>query len=166
MSEEFDLDHVGRIMAQWAVERPDLDVSPQGLIGRLHRLGIALDDALRPVFAAAGLSDGEFDLMAALRRSGAPYRLTPGQLGETTMITSGAVTKRVDRLERAGLVARSRHAEDARSRLVELTPDGLALVDRLFEEHLANEHRLVAVLTPTERRQLAHLLEKWGRQLG
>jgi DNA-binding MarR family transcriptional regulator len=152
-------------MAQWAVERPDLDVSPQGLIGRLHRLGIALDDELRPVFAAAGLSDGEFDLMAALRRSGAPYRLTPGQLAETTMITSGAVTKRVDRLERAGLVARSRHAEDARSRLVGLTPDGLALVDRLFEQHMANEHRLVAVLTPAERRQLAHLLEKWGRQL-
>lgn len=159
------LDHVGRIMAQWAVERPDLDVSPQGLIGRLHRLGIALDDELRPVFAAAGLSDGEFDLMAALRRSGAPYQLTPGQLGESTMISSGAVTKRVDRLERAGLVVRSRHAEDARSRPVGLTPDGLALVDRLFEQHMANEHRLVAGLTVAERRQLAHLLEKWGRQV-
>ncbi|MFN8192997.1 MAG: MarR family transcriptional regulator [Nocardioidaceae bacterium] len=159
------LDHVGRIMAQWAVERPDLDVSPQGIIGRLHRLAVKLDDELRPVFAAAGLSDGEFDLLAALRRSGAPYRLTPGAIGETTMITSGAVTKRVDRLERAGLVRRTPNAEDARSSLVGLTPQGLALVDRLFEEHMANEHRLVSTLDPHQRRQLAELLEAWGRTI-
>ncbi len=72
------LDHVGQIMAQWAAERPDLDVSPQGIIGRLHRLSQHLHDELRPVFAAAGLSDGDFDVLAALRRAGAPYELSPG----------------------------------------------------------------------------------------
>ena len=71
---QHELDHVGRIMAQWAVERPDLDVSPQGVIGRLHRLANALNEELRPVFAAAGLSDGDFDVLAALRRSGAPFQ--------------------------------------------------------------------------------------------
>lgn len=161
-----DLDHVGRIMAQWAQERPDLDVSPQGIIGRLHRLADALDAELRPVFAEAGLSDGEFDVLAALRRSGAPYELTPGELGSSTMVTSGAVTKRVDRLARAGLVTRAVSAADARSREVRLTPAGVELIDRLFTRHMANEHRLVAGLNDLERSRLAALLEHWGRQLG
>ena len=159
------LDHVGRIMAQWAVERPGLDVSPMGVIGRLHRLAVRLDEELRPVFAAAGLSDGDFDVLAALRRSGTPYTLTPGELGTATMITSGAVTKRVDRLERAGLVARGRSTDDARSRPVSLTPAGVALVDRLVEQHVANEARLLGGLDAEERRQLAALLERLGRSL-
>lgn len=163
---ENGLDHVGRIMAQWAHERPDLDVSPQGIIGRLHRLAQALDDELRPVFAEAGLSDGEFDVLAALRRSGAPYQLTPGELGATTMVTSGAVTKRVDRLVAAGLASRAVAEDDARSRLVRLTPSGLELIDRLFPVHMANEHRLVAGLNDLERTRLASLLEHWGRILG
>ncbi len=160
------LDHVGRIMAQWAVERPDLDVSPQGVIGRLHRLSQHLHDELRPVFAAAGLSDGDFDVLAALRRAGAPYELSPGQLGATTMVTSGAVTKRVDRLEESGLVHRTVDPDDARARRVRLTDEGVALIDRLFEQHMANEHRLVAGLTDLERTRLAALLEHWGRLLG
>ncbi|WP_295658281.1 MarR family winged helix-turn-helix transcriptional regulator [uncultured Nocardioides sp.] len=156
-------DHVGRLMEQWRVERPDLDVSPMGVIGRLHRLSAALHDQLRPVFAAAGLSDGEFDILASLRRSGAPYELTPGELSATTMVTSGAVTKRLDRLVGAGLVSRSVCADDARSRRIRLTPGGLALVDRLVGEHVANEHRLLSGLTEAERSRLASLLEKWGR---
>ena len=160
------LDHVGRIMAQWAVERPDLDVSPQGIIGRLHRLSQHLHDELRPVFAEAGLSDGDFDVLAALRRSGAPYELSPGALGATTMVTSGAVTKRVDRLEAAGLVRRTTDPDDARGRRVRLTEEGRALIDRLFGLHMANEHRLVAGLTDLERTRLAGLLEHWGRLLG
>lgn len=156
-------DHVGRLMEQWRVERPDLDVSPMGVIGRLHRLSAALHDQLRPVFAAAGLSDGEFDILASLRRSGAPYELTPGELSATTMVTSGAVTKRLDRLEGAGLVSRSVCSDDARSRRIRLTPEGLALVDRLVGEHVANEHRLLSGLTEAERSRLASLLEKWGR---
>ncbi|MFA6576099.1 MAG: MarR family transcriptional regulator, partial [Nocardioides sp.] len=127
LSGEQEPDHVGRIMAQWGVERPDLDVSPQGIIGRLHRLAVQLDEELRPVFAAAGLSDGDFDVMAALRRSGAPYELSPGQIADTTMVTSGAVTKRLDRLEGAGLVSRRTSTDDGRARRVRLTERGRAL---------------------------------------
>jgi DNA-binding MarR family transcriptional regulator len=160
-----DLDHVGRIMAQWAVERPDIDVSPQGIIGRLHRLAARLDEELRPVFAAAGLSDGDFDVLASLRRSGAPFELSPGQLAATTMVTSGAVTKRLDRLEGAGLVVREIDAEDGRARRVRLTERGRALVDDAFEKHMANERRLVSLLSPRDREELARLLEAWGRAL-
>lgn len=160
-----DLDHVGRIRQQWAEQRPDLDTEPMGIIGRLHRLADRLHGELRPVFAEAGLGDGDFDVLAALRRSGDPYELTPGQLAETTMVTSGAVTKRVDRLVGAGLAARTVCADDARSRRIRLTPEGLALVDDLVEKHLANERRLVAGLSDLERTRLAHLLEAWGRAL-
>jgi DNA-binding MarR family transcriptional regulator len=163
--ESEDLDHVGRIIAQWGDQRPDLDVSPMGLIGRLHRLAGRLNDELRPVFAAAGLGDGDFDVLAALRRSGPPHELTPGELGATTMVTSGAITKRIDRLERAGLVTRTVSDADARSRRVALTRKGLALVDDLVEKHVANEHRLVAGLSERDRRDLARLLEAWGRAL-
>lgn len=158
-------DHVGRILEQWAVERPDLDVSPMGVIGRLHRLAQRLDAELHPVFAAAGLGDGEFDILATLRRAGSPYRLTPGDLARTSMVTTGAVSKRVDRLERAGLVTRGANPADGRSRVVGLTPRGLELVDRLVEQHVANEHRLLAGLDERECRQLAALLERWGKHL-
>lgn len=161
-----ELDHVGRIMAQWGRERPDIDVSPQGIIGRLHRLADALDDELHPVFAAAGLTDGDFDVLAALRRSGDPYALSPGTLAGTTMVTSGAITKRVDRLAAAGLVTRRVGDGDGRTRVVALTPDGVELIDRLFVEHMANEHRLLAGLTDLERSRLAGLLERWARLLG
>lgn len=158
-----DQDHVGRIMAEWARERPDLEVSPQGIIGRLHRLAVVLDAELATVFRAHGLTDGEFDVLAALRRAGAPYERTPGALSDTMMITSGATTKRVDRLEIAGLVTRRVSEVDARSRVVALTPAGRRLIDTAFTAHIANEHRLVASLSPAERRQLATLLERWSR---
>jgi DNA-binding MarR family transcriptional regulator len=160
-----DLDHVGRIIEQWAEQRPDLDVSPMGLIGRLHRIGARLNDELRPVFAEAGLGDGDFDVLAALRRSGASHELTPSELGAATMVTSGAITKRIDRLERAGLVTRTVSATDARSRRVALTTKGRTLVDELVEKHVANEHRLVSGLSKQERDQLVELLETWGRTL-
>ncbi|MGA8255323.1 MAG: MarR family transcriptional regulator [Nocardioides sp.] len=158
-------DHVGRILLQWAQERPELDTRPMGIIGRLHRLADLLDAELRPVFAAAGLGDGDFDVLATLRRAGQPFELTPGDLAATTMVTSGAVTKRVDRLIAAGLVERRVCADDGRSRRVRLTPAGLTLVDELVDQHLANEHRLLAGLTDLERTRLAHLLEHWGRTL-
>lgn len=160
-----DLDHVGRILEQWAVERPDLDVAPMGIIGRLHRLAARLDAELHPVFAAAGLGDGDFDVLATLRRAGSPYELTAGQLAATTMVTSGAITKRVDRLERAGHVVRTTCPDDGRSRRVRLTDQGRRLTERLVEEHVANEHRLLAGLDDIERTRLAGLLERWGRAL-
>lgn len=159
-------DHVARIIAQWGRQRPDLDVSPMAVIGRLHRLSALLHDELRPVFAESGLGDGDFDVMASLRRSDPPHELTPGQLAASTMVTSGAVTKRVDRLERAGLVRRTVSDDDGRSRRISLTDRGLALVDELIEKHVANEHRLVAGLSAAERSRLAQLLETWGRRLG
>jgi DNA-binding MarR family transcriptional regulator len=137
-----------------------------GVIGRLHRLAAALDAELRVVFVEEGLSDGDFDVLAALRRAGAPYELTPGELAATTMVTSGAVTKRLDRLEERGLVTRTVCAEDARSRKVRLTTDGVALMDDLVPRHLANERRLLEGLTDLERTRLAGLLEGWGRHLG
>ena len=162
---ERDLDHVGRIMEQWRRERPDVDPSPMGVIGRLHRLADALHAELRPVFAEAGLSDGDFDVLASLRRSGAPYQLTPGELAASTMVTSGAVTKRLDRLEEKGYVTRTVSVEDARSRRIRLTEAGIALIDELVPRHLDNERRLLAGLTGLERSRLAHLLEAWGRTL-
>ena len=153
------------ILDQWARERPDLDASPIGLIGRLHRLGDVLNVELRRVFAQAGLGDGDFDVLVTLRRHGAPYELTPSELGASTMVTSSAVTKRIDRLERGGLVTRTVSDADARSRRIRLTEDGVALVDRLMGAHVANEQRLVSGLTAEERGQLADLLRRWGQSL-
>jgi DNA-binding MarR family transcriptional regulator len=155
-------DHVGRIMAAWARERPDLDVEPQGVIGRLHRIAAALDVELATVYRKHGLGDGEFDVLATLRRAGAPFTLSAGELTDQMMITSGATTKRVDRLELAGLVVRKVSRSDGRRRVVALTPAGRRTIDAAFTEHIANEHRLVGVLTAAERRQLARLLETWA----
>ena len=159
-----DLDHVGRIMAQWHRERPDLDVSPQGVIGRLHRLAARLTEELVAVYAEFGLGEGEFDVLATLRRAGAPYELTPGELAAGTMVTSGAVTKRVDRLVERGLVTRRVGERDARGRVIALTADGRDLIDRAFEAHMANEHRLLASLSEPDRRHLERVLEAWGRR--
>ncbi|MGZ4447024.1 MAG: MarR family winged helix-turn-helix transcriptional regulator [Nocardioides sp.] len=162
---ERDLDHIGRIMSQWARERPDLDVSPQGIIGRLHRLAAALTDELVAVYGRFCLGEGEFDVLATLRRAGAPYELTPGELAAGTMVSSGAVTKRVDRCVEQGWVTRRVGERDARGRVVALTAAGLDVIDRAFEAHMANEHRLVDLLPEADRRCLADLLERWGRAL-
>ena len=152
------LDAVDRIVAQWARERPELDTGAMAVIGRLHRLAALLDAELTPVFAEVGLGNGDFDVLAALRRAGEPFRLTPGQLAGTTMVTSGAISKRLDRLEQAGLVARSVSAEDARSREIALTARGRELVDDVVVRHWANEERLLAPLSPAERATLVGLL--------
>ncbi|WP_309648438.1 MarR family transcriptional regulator [Nocardioides sp.] len=162
---ERDLDHVGRIMAQWAVERPDLDVAPQGIIGRLTRLAQHLDEELTVVYRSFGLGEGEFDVLATLRRSGEPFELTPGGLAASTMVSSGAVTKRVDRCLGKGWVTRRVSELDGRGRVVALTPAGRALIDEAFEAHMANEQRLVEGLGDLGRSRLAHLLETWGRAL-
>jgi len=159
------LDHVGRIMAQWAEARPDLDVSPQGVIGRLHRLAARLTDELVAVYGRYGLGEGEFDVLATLRRAGAPYELAPGDLAAQAMVSSGAITKRVDRCAEQGWVTRRVSDNDARGRVVALTDAGLAVIDEAFTAHMANEHRLVAMLAADERARLAQLLEKWGRAL-
>ena len=156
-----DLDHVGRIQEQWRRERPDLDVTPQGLYGRLHRLADRLRDELEVEFRRHGLGEGEFDVLAALRRAGAPYELAPGELARYTMVTTGAATKRIDRLVAAGLVSRRVSEGDARGRVIALTEAGKRVIDDVFGAHIANEHRLQEPLTAKERRDLERLLAKW-----
>ncbi|MEP7762454.1 MarR family transcriptional regulator [Sanguibacter sp. 25GB23B1] len=158
-------DHVARIMAQWTAERPDLDTSPQGVFGRLSRLTDRIAEELAAVYREFGLGRGEFDVLATLRRSGEPFELTPGELAATTMVTSGAITKQVDRCVQRGLVARRVSDDDARGRVVSLTSSGRDLIDRAFTAHIANEHRLLEPLDEDEHATLAALLEKWGRGL-
>jgi DNA-binding MarR family transcriptional regulator len=154
-------DHVARLQADWRRERPDVDVSPQGVIGRLHRLAGRLTEELRGVYDRHGLSEGEFDVLCALRRAGEPYERASGELAAHTMVTTGAMTKRIDRLERAGLVTRRRSATDQRSRIVTLTGPGRELIDRAFTDHMRNERRLLDLLTPTEAETLEVLLTSW-----
>lgn len=159
------VDGVGRIQAEWARERPDLDVRPQGVFGRLHRLSAALTEELTVVFREHGLGEGDFDVLATLRRAGAPFERTPTELAEHTMVTTGAMTKRIDRLVARGLATRRASDTDGRGRVVALTPAGRRLIDVAFEEHLRNEERLLGGLTMPERAQLEALLAKWASQL-
>lgn len=151
-------DAVDRIVGQWARERPDLDASPILVIGRLQRAVDAVDSALRPPFARAGLASGDFDVLAALRRQGSPFAASPSELAAATLVTQGATTKRVDRLEAQGLVTRTPAEHDRRGREVRLTPAGLTLVDQLIGTHLANEARVLDALGAAERATLAELL--------
>jgi DNA-binding MarR family transcriptional regulator len=157
-------DHVDRIQGEWRRERPDLDVSPQGIMGRLHRLAGFLTEELVAVYRAHDLGEGDFDVLATLRRAGEPFERTPGELAASTMVTTGAMTKRVDRLVSAGLVTRRKSDVDGRGRVVALTVDGRRLIDEAFAEHMDNEHRLVAVLDERERIQLRSILTKWLRE--
>lgn len=148
-------------MAQWQKERPDLDVRPMAVFGRLsYAAFVVARDKLNPLFAQFGLQHGEFDVLATLRRSGEPFALTPTALYEATMVTSGAMTSRLDRLERAGLIARAPHPQDRRGVIVQLTDKGRILIDEAVTAHVANEHQLLSVLTHDEQDQLALLLEK------
>jgi DNA-binding MarR family transcriptional regulator len=166
MSRQQVQDHAEHVVEQWRRERPDLDASPILVIGRLHRVALALTAELVRVYAAHGLGEGDFDVLATLRRSGPPYELTPSQLVDQTMVTSGAVSKRLDRLEESGLVERRVAGGDRRSRIVVLTAAGHALTERAVPEHLANEARLLEPLTAAEQATLARLLGRLGAALG
>jgi DNA-binding MarR family transcriptional regulator len=152
-------DHIDRILAQWRRERPDLDVSPMGLLGRLFRFvqlaNVALGESLAGEYE---LQPGWFDLLAALRRAGAPYELNPTQLMQATMLSSGGMTKRLDRLAEAGLVERRPDPADRRGTLVRLTRRGRSTVDKAVATHLANEDRLLRSLPAADRRALDRLL--------
>ena len=137
-------DAVDSILAQWRRERPDLDCSPMGTIGRIKRCAALLQRRLDDVFSAFGMSSWEFDVLATLKRSGSPYRMAPTALFSSLMITSGTMTHRLKGLETRGLVLRMPNRDDARSVLVQLTPDGLDLIERAVTAHVANEHRILA----------------------
>jgi DNA-binding MarR family transcriptional regulator len=158
-------DAVDRITAQWRSERPDLDSTPMEVIGRITRASALLQRELERVFAEHGLAGGDFDVLATLRRSAPPHRLTPGDLSRSTMVTTGGMTKRLDRLEAQRLIRREPDPVDRRGRLIALTDEGRALIDAAVEAHVANEHRLLADLPAAKRQQLAKLLGELLRTL-
>jgi len=155
-----DTDGVDAILGQWQRERPDLDASPIGVIGRISRLSREIERRLEPVYAASGLEPGWYDVLATLRRAGPPYRLRPTDFAATLMLTSSGTTKRLDRLEAAGHITREPDPSDRRGVLITLTPNGRRLLDDAAGEHLANERRILSGLTPAEQHQLASLLRK------
>jgi DNA-binding MarR family transcriptional regulator len=151
-------DHVDVILAQWRRERPELDVAALGLLGRLFRAAHLADAKLAEGIAGHDLQPGWFDLLAALRRSGAPYELNPTELMRATMLSSGGMTKRLDRLEDAGLVERRPDPSDRRGTLVGLTRKGRAVIDEAVVTHVANEERLLRSLSAPQRRAFENLL--------
>jgi DNA-binding MarR family transcriptional regulator len=155
-----DRDGVDLILEQWRRERPDLDPSPIGVIGRISRLARELEQELERVYREHGLEPGWHDVLATLRRHGPPYQLRPSEFSSALMLTSSGTTKRLDRLEQAGLITRAPDPDDRRGVLITLTPAGLELIDRVTEAHLANERRLIGTLSEPEQRRLADLLRK------
>jgi DNA-binding MarR family transcriptional regulator len=153
-------DHVDLLLGQWRRERPDLDPGPIGVFGRLFRVERLSDAALAEGMIPFGLQPGWFDLLAALRRQGAPYELNPTELTRAMLVTSGGTTKRLDRLAEAGLVERRPDPDDRRGTLVRLTPRGKRIIDRAVEVHIRNESALLEPLTLAERRTLDRLLRK------
>ena len=153
-------DEVDRLVEAWQRERADLDLTPMEVLSRVTRLGHHLDHARRQAFAEHAIESWEFDVLAALRRSGPPYRLSPGRLLKETLVTSGTMTNRVDRLVTRGWVEREPDPTDRRGVIVRLTPTGMAVVDSALSDLLAHEHDLLAELGAGERDDLAGLLRR------
>jgi DNA-binding MarR family transcriptional regulator len=145
------MDRADMAVRQWGRERPDLPALPMEIFGRLSDASErVLRDHMNPLFSDAGLQPGEFDVLATLRRSGEPYMLSPTTLYEALMISSGGMTNRLDRLERARLVERRPDPNDRRGKLIALTEAGKHLIDETIGRHVANEAKLLSVLSPTE----------------
>lgn len=154
------LDDVDGVVAAWRRERPDLDVAPLEVLSRVSRLARHLDIARRHAFDDQGLEAWEFDVLSALRRSGSPYQLTPGDLLRETLVTSGTMTNRVDRLARRGLLTRQAAPHDGRAVLVTLTEEGRRLADQALEALLEQERTLLAALDEAQRAELAAHLKR------
>lgn len=151
-------DEVDELVEAWARERSDLDLAPVAVFSRISRLARHLDLARRAAFTAHGIESWEFDVLAALRRAGAPYELSPGRLLRETLVTSGTMTNRVDRLAARGFVERSPDPDDRRGVIVRLTAEGKTAVDGAFEALLDAERTFLADLPAAERDQLGELL--------
>ncbi|WP_433254255.1 MarR family winged helix-turn-helix transcriptional regulator [Streptosporangium sp. CA-135522] len=151
-------DPVDRIVSQWRRERPDLEPSPMGVFGRIYRIARLMGDRMEEVYGAYGLGRGEFDVLATLRRAGEPYTLSPKAMTATLMLTSGGMTGRLDRLERAGLVARTPDPDDRRALRVSLTARGLQTINEAVTAGLGPQHEALAGLSPQERERLGDLL--------
>jgi DNA-binding MarR family transcriptional regulator len=153
-------DAIDRILEQWKRERPDLDVAATGVFGRISRIAALVEQSMDRVFEPHALTGADFVVLAALRRCGKPYRLTPTALSRSMMVSSGGTTKRLDRLEARGLIRRDRDPADRRGTLVTLTDVGLATIDIVETKNVQNEKRLLAPLTRTQRNTLAQLLRE------
>ncbi|MGH2456251.1 MAG: MarR family winged helix-turn-helix transcriptional regulator [Candidatus Limnocylindria bacterium] len=153
-------DYVDQMLDDWALERPDLDLSPLGVIGRISRVSRRFDREISKVFHAFGLSSWGFYVLAALNRAGPPYQLTPTELYRSLLVSSGLMTSRIVRLEQAGLVRRVPDPADGRSVLVALTDEGRELVNIAIEHHNRNEAAMLSPLTEEERRLVAASLRK------
>lgn len=154
------MDHVDFITQQWGRERPDLDVTAMGVIGRVARLYLAYQREMHKTFAEFGLNAAKFDVLATLRRSGAPYTLSPGALLKATMVASGTMTNRIDRLEADGLVKREVNPEDSRSFLVGLTEEGFTLINKAVTAHVETQARLLEGMSRQEVEGFTALLSK------
>ena len=159
-------DAVDLILEQWARERPDLDCSPMGVIGRITQLQREVFLAQRATFSRHGLDAPSFDVLVALRRAGEPYQLTPTALMRTALVTSGAITQRLDRLEQRGLITRERSDADGRAVVVTLTEAGRQALDDALPDHLATERDMLSGLSDAEQSQLAELLRRFLIALG
>ena len=153
-------DEIDLIVDQWQAERPDLDVSATHVLQRIARLYLLQSSSFAGVFTRFGLTFGEYEVLATLRRSGPPYHLNPTRLFSSIVLSSGAMTNRVDRLEAAGLVERLPDPDDRRGRLVALTERGRAVVDEAVVAHIRNEERLLSGMDPADRERLAGLLRR------
>jgi DNA-binding MarR family transcriptional regulator len=152
-------DAIDQVIAQWRRELPGLDLDAMAVFGRLGRLTAHFGAAIDQTFAARGLQRGEYDVLAALRRSGKPFSLTPSALSDTLMLSRAGMTNRLDRLESAGLIARRHNQQDRRSMHIDLTPEGLQIVEELTTAHVANETELLSGLTTDQRLQLNQLVK-------
>nr|WP_295714449.1 MarR family transcriptional regulator [uncultured Halomonas sp.] len=155
------MDHIDHILKQWRQERPDLDVAPMGTIGRVKRLNHALMRTMEKTWAKYGLTDASFDVLATLRREGAPYALSPSDLMASTMVTSGTMTHRINLLEKAGLIERVKNPEDGRGFLISLSQHGFDLIDEAVAAHVETQAQLVSGLTEEQRAQLDALLKQF-----
>lgn len=153
-------DHVDHLLEQWHEAMPDLDPSPMAVVARVSRLGRIFDRRVEELFARFGLNQPQFAVLAALRRAGPPYCLSPTELYNSLLVTSGAMTNRLERLASAGYIERIPDQKDGRSMLVALTPAGKRLIELVVGPHYENEHRLLSALSPEERTQLADLLRR------
>lgn len=155
-----ETDHVGSVHALWRQEMPDVSLEGSAILARARRITLMVREKILPVLANHGLDGGEFYVLSALRRAGAPYALRPTELYRSLMVSSGGMTDRLRRLEQRGLVQRRPSDDDRRSKLVELTPEGRRLIEKAWREDMAIENAIVSKLGSAERKQLAGLLEQ------
>ncbi|MCG9596394.1 MarR family transcriptional regulator [Vibrio sp. Isolate25] len=158
------MDAIDRVVDQWAKEKPELDTEPMAIMGRLLRIAKYMETEVTQLHKRYDLKLGEFDVLATLRRSGSPFRLTPSELIDSMMLTSGAMTNRLDKLESKNLIVREHSKEDRRSVTVQLTDEGFTLIDKIIEEHAEVQHKLVKGMNSNQKRQINQILKGWQTQ--